>query len=260
MSKTHLIIPDQHSDPRFHNERADWVGKLILDLKPDVVVNMGDTADLSSLSLYDKGKASFYGRSYQKDIESHLDFQDRMWSPLKKAKKRWPFSVVLEGNHEHRIKRALELDPHLKGDKYGVSFNDLGFNDYYHEIVEYEASTPGIIDIDGIDYSHYFISGVMGRAIGGEHHAASLIDKNYKSSTCAHSHLVDYAVRSKSGGQKLMGLVCGVYQDYRTPWAGATNDLWWSGVVIKRNVEDGCYDPQFVSLAALRKEYGSDKA
>lgn len=260
MTRTHLVIPDQHAHPANKNTRADWLGKLILDLKPDVIVNLGDAADMPSLSLYEKGKASFVGRRYQDDIESHLDFQDRMFSPLKKAKKRWPYSVVLEGNHEHRIKRALDADPHLKGSKYGISFNDLGFKDYYHDIVEYEGQTPGIIDIDGIDYSHYFVSGIMGRAISGEHHAASLIDKNYKSSTCAHSHTVDWAVRSKSGGQKLMGLVAGCYQDYRAPWAGATNDLWWSGVIVKRNVEDGCYDPQFISMDAMRKEYGSAEA
>jgi hypothetical protein len=261
MSKTHLIIPDQHSHPSFNNDRADWIGKLILDLKPDVVVNMGDAADMASLSLYDKNKASFHSRNYSKDIEAHLDFQDRLWRPLQRAKKRWPYAVVLEGNHENRIKRALDLEPHLKGEggRFGISFNDLDFETYYHEIVEYEGQTPGTIHIDGIAYAHYFISGIMGRAVSGEHHASSLIDKNHMSSTCAHSHLIDFSVRTKNGGQKLMGLVAGACQDYRAPWAGASNDLWWSGVVVKRNVENGVYDPQFISLDALRKEYGSTK-
>lgn len=252
---THLIVPDQHAHPDFNNDRADWLGKLIAELKPDVVVNMGDAADLASLSSYDKGKASFHGRNYQKDIESHLDFQDRMWRPIRKLKCKLPFRVVLEGNHEHRIKKALEYDAQYSGDKYGLSFKDLDFDSHYHEVVEYKGNTPGIITIDGVSYSHFFISGVMGRPIGGVNHAASLINKNYCSCTAAHSHLADWSVKSNSQGKQLMGLVAGVYQDYDSGWAGHVNDLWWSGVVIKRNVEDGTYDPEFVSMETMRKEY-----
>lgn len=252
----HLVLPDQHAHPEFNNDRADLVGKLIADLKPDVVVNMGDAADLASLSSYDKGKASFQGRNYQLDIEAHLNFQERVWTPIRRLKCRLPRRVVLEGNHENRIKKALEYDPQLKGDKYGLSFKDLDFDRHYHEVVEYKGGTPGIITIDGISYSHYFISGVMGRAIGGVNHAASLINKNYTSSTCAHSHLVDWAVRSNSQGKSVMGLVAGVFQDYDSSWAGHVNDLWWSGVVIKRGVEDGVYSPEFVSLKRLKEIYG----
>jgi hypothetical protein len=100
------------------------------------------------------------------------------------------------------------------------------------------------------------ISGVMGRAIGGEHQAYSLIQKNLSSCTVAHSHTMDLAVRTDPKGKKVMGLVAGVYQDYESPWAGNINKLWWSGVVIKRNVSEGSYDPQFVSINALEKEYG----
>ena len=256
MTKVHLVVPDPHAHPDFNNDRADWLGSLIKDLKPDVVINLGDAADMASLSTFDKGKASFHGSNYERDIESHLDFQDRMWYPSRKAKKKQPHKIVLEGNHEHRIKRAIELSPELQGDRFGVSFKDLAFKDYYHEVVEYTGQTPGIISVDGISYAHFFISGVMGRPIGGEHHASSLITKNFTSCTCGHSHLADWSVRTSTTGKKVMGCVAGVYQDYESKWAGRVNDLWWGGVVIKRNVEDGVYDPEFVSIEQLRKEYG----
>ena len=95
MSRTHLIIPDSHAHPDYKNDRYGYIGKLILDLKPDVLVNIGDTADMASLSAYDKGKASFHGRNYEKDIVSHLDAQERMFSPIVKAKKKRPYSVIL---------------------------------------------------------------------------------------------------------------------------------------------------------------------
>jgi hypothetical protein len=44
--------------------------------------------------------------------------------------------------------------------------------------------------------------------------------------------------------------------DYDTGWAGECEKMWVNGVVVKRNVREGVYDPQFISLEALRKEYG----
>ena len=258
--KTHLVLPDPHAHPDFNNDRADWIGQLIKDIKPDVVINLGDTADMASLSTYDKGKASFHGRNYEADIESHLDFQERMWGPVKRSKKKQPHKVILEGNHEHRIKKAIDMSPELEGERFGVSFRDLDFDKYYNDVVEYKGQTPGLIQLDGINYAHYFISGVMGRPIGGEHHAYSLLAKNFQSCTCGHSHTADWAVRTDPHGKKIMGLVAGVYQDYDSPWAGHVNDLWWRGCVIKRHVEDGSYSPQFVSIEDLRKEYGDGRS
>jgi hypothetical protein len=53
-----------------------------------------------------------------------------------------------------------------------------------------------------------------------------------------------------------MGMVVGCYIDKPHSYAGICNHLWNPGVVVKRNVENGHYDPQFVSLSTLRKEYG----
>jgi hypothetical protein len=62
-------------------------------------------------------------------------------------------------------------------------------------------------------------------------------------------------MRTTVSGKKILGLVAGVYQDYDSDWAGEVNKLWWRGVVVCRGVYDGCYDPQFISLEALRREY-----
>lgn len=256
MTKDVLIIPDQHAHPSYNNDRADWLGKFILDRKPDVVMNMGDAADMPSLSSYDKGKASFNGMNYQKDIEAHLDFQDRLWHPIKKSKRKQPYKVVLHGNHENRLRKVLEYDPQLAGDRFGVSFKNYGFRDYYHEDVPYDGGTPGIYTLEGVNFAHYFISGIMGRPISGEHHAYSLISKQYSSCVAAHSHLVDYAVRTDTHGKHLQGLVVGVFQDYESGWAGASNNLWWRGIVYLRGLSNGNYDPEFISLGALRGQYG----
>lgn len=250
---THLIIPDQHAHYQHSNTRAEWLSRLIHDVRPDVVINIGDGADMPSLSGYDKGRKSFQGRTYKADINVHLDFQDRIWGPLRRTKKKLPRSVYLIGNHEHRISKAIDLQPELEG---AISLDDLELDYWYDDVVHYSNGAPGSICINGVHYAHYFISGLMGRPISGEYHATTLLNKRYVSSTCGHSHLADWAVRTNGDGRKIMGAVCGVYQDYNADWAGASNDLWWRGILIKRNVENGTYDPEFVSLDTLKKDYG----
>lgn len=254
--KTHLIIPDPHARPDHNNDRADWIGNLIADLKPDVVVNMGDTACLPSLSRHEEGASLL--RSYEEDIESHLNFQERLWAPIRKLKKKTPYRVILEGNHENRMKTFLAKERRLQGRQYGIGFRDLEFDRYYHDSVEYEGSTPGVIEIDGINYAHYFVSGVMARPIGGERIASALLNKHFSSCTMGHTHTLDYAVRTSATGERIQGLVCGWGGDYRPDWAGQNHKLWWGGVIIKRGVENGQYDPEFISMERLKRIYGDD--
>lgn len=256
MSKTVVVISDQHAHPDHNNDRADWLGQYIKETKPEVVVNIGDAADMPSLSGFDKGKASFSGRNYEKDIEAHLDFQERLWAPSKLSKKKQPFKVICHGNHENRLRKVLEYQPELSGDRYGVSFKNYDFASYYNEQVPYEGQTPGIFTIDDVAFAHYFISGLMGRPIGGEHHAHSLIAKHYHSCVCGHSHTADFSIRTDTNGKKIMGLVTGVYQDYDSSWAGRSNKLWWRGIVTLHNFEGGTFDPEFISLESLGREYG----
>ena len=251
--KTHLIIPDQHAHPNYNNNRANYIGNLIVDLKPDVVINLGDGADMPSLCSYDKGKKSFIGRTYRKDVDAHLDFQDRIWSTVRKAKKRLPRRVYLIGNHEQRIDRAIEVQPELEG---VISYNDLELEKWYDTIVHYNGATPGAIELDGITYAHYFVTGISGRPVSGEHSAYSLLTKQYSSCTAGHSHIFDYCVRTRADGRKIHGLVGGVYQEHSSSFAGEANKLWHPGLVIKRNVEEGSYDLETVSLARLKKMYG----
>lgn len=255
MAKTILVVPDQHAHPDYNNDRADHLGKFIKDLKPTVLVNMGDTADMHSLCHYDKGKGKFFSRSYQKDIEAHLDFQERMFAPIKKAKKKKPYAVCLIGNHENRVNRVLDYEPHLSGEKFGISMRDFDHESYYNEVVGYDGSTPGIYNLEGVLFAHYFISGVMGRPIGGEHHASSLLSKNYCSSVAAHSHTFDFSIRKRADGKTIMGLVAGVFQDSKGDWAGSAENLWESGIAVLHDFEDGRWDLEWISTKRLAREY-----
>lgn len=254
---THIVIPDAHAHYQHNNERAFWIGELIADVKPDVVVDLGDVFDMPSLASFDKGRAAFQGRSYIKDCDAGVDYLDKLWSTVRKAKRKMPRRVFCVGNHEQRIDRAIEQQPELKG---ALGYEDLQLDRYYDDVIHYTGNTPGVVEIDGIHYAHYFVSGVMGRAIGGEHPAYTLISKEFSSCTQGHTHTIDHCMRTNAAGRRVHGLVAGCYVDYRSAWAGECQKLWWPGVIVKRNVDKGDYDLEYISLKSLKAEYGERAA
>lgn len=246
--QTHLVIPDSHSHPDHHNKRYEWLAHLINDIKPDTVIDIGDAFDMESLCSYDKGTKGFEGRRYKRDIEAGLDAREKMYTINRKSKRKLPRFVYTLGNHENRISKAVDRDPILEGT---IGLQDLQSKEYGWE----EHPFLEAVNIDGISYSHFFTSGIMGRPISGERHAQTLILKQLSSCTQGHSHLFDYCVRTDVNGRKIHGCVVGVYQDYHADFAGPANAMWAPGVVVKRGVENGSYDIEHISLARIKEAY-----
>lgn len=245
--KIHVVIPDSHAHPDHHNRRYTWLGNLIADIKPDVVVDIGDWWDMASLCSYDKGTKGFEGRRYKKDIEAGLEAQDRMFDPIKRQKKKLPRFIRTLGNHENRICKAVERDAILEGT---IGLNDLQSREYGWE--EYPFLHP--VNVDGVNYAHYFASGVLNRPVPN---ARQLLIKQLASCTMGHDHRFDYVRQSNVNGDTINSLVCGVFQDYHADYAGPANAIWDRGVVIKRDVQNGNYDLEWVSMKRLREAYGS---
>lgn len=252
----HLVIPDAHAKYGQNLRRFDWLGQIIVDELPDVIICIGDLADMESLSSYDRGTKGFEGRRYYKDLEAAHEAQRRIMAPIakynakRKYKKYNPRFVMTLGNHENRINRAINADQILDGT---ISVDDLKYKEFGWEVHDFLDE----VVIDGVTYSHYFVSGVMARPIGGEHPATMLLNKRHRSCTAGHLHLADWSQRTEAGGKHIMGLLCGCYlEDDEEYVPKSVNEMWWKGLVIKRNVKDGMYDPQFLSLNTIKRRFG----
>ena len=57
-------------------------------------------------------------------------------------------------------------------------------------------------------------------------------------------------------GRKLMGLSAGCYLHHKENYAKATQQMWWSGLVVKRNVDKGEYDLEMIEYNTVRRKYG----
>lgn len=248
MSK-HLILPDFHASPHTDNDRADWFGKMLLDVKPDVVVCLGDFADMPSLF---KKRYGANEEKYWEDIKATQDAMYRMLRPLKehnqklKSWKKKPYKprlVMCLGNHEQRIVNC----------KGGPSVDHLPYKAW--EVYPYREP----VEIDGVTYAHSVISGVMARDIGGENPAVKVLSTAHTSTTVGHSHLLDFSVQTTLSGKKIYGLVAGCYDDHDHDYAGPANKLWWRGAVVKHNVSGGTYDPEFIQMSTIKNRYGSNE-
>lgn len=227
-----LIIPDSHADSSVPNTRYHALGEYIAFTKPDVVVELGDFADIPALCSYDYGSGAHEGKRLKQDLSAAqearglltLPIQREMKKSVENHKKRYrPKLIALSGNHEYRIVKTMNQTPSLIGmfDEDVSQAAKWGWE--WHPFGE-------IVTVGSIDYCHYFTSGIMGRPIGGVNLAYSLIQKRYRSSVQGHTHVWDYKTTRTDIGMQLIGLSAGCFFDHKQDYAKNANNMWWAGV------------------------------
>ena len=259
-------MPDSHAAPDQNLIRYTLLGRMICDVfadrtNPCAVVNIGDWFDMASLNTFDRpGSKAFEGRRYRDDIAAGLEAQRLMWAEVAEYQRprRGKYRLDIDwhyllGNHEARITRAIESDPaKLEG---VMSLEDLTAGSPVPWTV-HDFNRP--VFIGGVAWSHFFTSGVMGRAVGGENPAATILRKQMVSCVQGHTHTLDFAERTAptpdGQGRKISALVCGYYGEYES-WAGVqTNALWSPGIAVL-HVANGGFDFEWWSYERIRLKY-----
>jgi len=249
---THLYLPDVQAKPDVDFTYLRAIGNYIVAKKPDVIICGGDFADMESLSSYDRGMKSFEGRSYQKDIWAARDAMDALLIPLFEEQKRLkrnkekqykPRMVLTLGNHENRINRVVNEDRKLDG---LISTDDLPYQDW--EVIPFLE----VITIDGIAYSHYFTSGVMGRPITT---AQALLTKKHMSCVAGHQQGRQIAYAIRADGREMTALICGSCYEHNEDYLGAQGNRHFRGFYMLHNVDDGQFDECAVPISYVKEHY-----
>jgi hypothetical protein len=243
----HLVIPDTQVGPDTPQEHFDWIGRAILEYRPDTIIHLGDHWDMGSLSSY-AGRPELENRRYQADVESGNEAMQRLLTPLRaynKRKRYRPRKVFLFGNHEDRVDRAINENPIWER---AIGYQDLNLEGWE----TFPFKQP--VEIDGILYCHYFYSVNSGRAYGGTTH--NKLKNIGLSFTMGHQQGLDYAMRQLPNGRRQYGLVAGTCylhdEDYRGPQANGE----WRGIIVKNDVKAGEYDIMPLSLKYLKERFG----
>ena len=251
-TRTHFVLPDVQAKDGNDFNFLSCIGRYIVDKKPDVIVCLGDFADMESLSSYDVGKKSFEGRSYNKDLWAARDAMDALLKPLfqfnerarrNKEKMYRPRMVMLLGNHEARISRAVNDDRKLDG---LISVDDLPYQDW--EVIPFLE----VITIDGIAYSHYFTSGTMGRPITT---AQALLTKKHMSCIAGHQQGRQIAYGMRADGTEMTGLIVGSCYEHEEDYLGPQGNNHFRGCYMLYDVHDGRFDELPLTLKYIKQKY-----
>lgn len=232
----------------------DALANLILDLQPEVIVNIGDWWDLPSLSSYDKGTIHSEGKRLAYDIKAGNDAMKRLMAPIKAHREKQiknhqklykPRMHFCIGNHEERLIRFIRDNPHLD--------ETLGYeNLYLRDWIVHDFLKPVVLD--GVHYAHYFVNPMSGRPYGGT--MQNMVNKLGYSFTMGHQQKLDFARKDLTNGRVIQGLIAGAFYQHDERYKGHQGNHHWRGVVIKHNVKDGCYDLETLSMDRLLERYG----
>lgn len=122
------------------------------------------------------------------------------------------------------------------------------------DIVQVETTT-GTLIVEGFAHHncHYWYNPMTGRPYGGENLTLRLKTIGH-SFTQGHQQQLLHAIRFV-GGKAQHGLVCGAGYQHDEDYLGPQGNAHWRGIVVCHQVEDGEYDPMFVSLDFLCRRY-----
>lgn len=253
-SRRHLVIPDVQAKSGIDFAFLTAIGLYAAEKQPDVIIIGGDFADLPSLSSYDVGKKSFEGRTYQSDVNAAKRAMDALMKPIhseihrqrrNKAKMWIPELYLTLGNHENRISRAIESDRKLEG---LISIQDLGYELHGFKVYPFLE----VIVVDGVAYSHYFTSGIMGRPICS---AAALLSKLHQSCFAFHQQGRLIAYGKRADGRSLTAILSGSCYEHSEDYLGLQGNNHWRGCYMLNQVLDGEFDEMPLSLEYLKRRY-----
>ena len=249
-----LVIPDCQIKEGYDPSPLTWAGKAIVRYLPDVVVNLGDFADMPSLSSHDKvGSKYFEGLRYKKDVEAAKEAMKALLAPLRelqdtqkrtKHKVYKPRMVMLLGNHENRIDRAINNSPMLEG---LISTENLG---YQKDWEVHPFLSP--VFIEGVGFNHFWPVGAMGRPAASP---AAIISKLHMSCVAGHQQGKQVAYGKRADGKSVISIIAGSYYLHDEAYMDKLSNRHWRGLVILNDVKDGSFDELFLSIEYLERKF-----
>lgn len=239
------LYPDGHTYPGHDARPIVAMARWFSAEQVDIVMNIGDFADMPSLSSYDKGKRKMEGSRIAQDLEYTRECLALFDQELGNHD---PNKIITLGNHEERLFRAENDDAQLQG-----IFGDdpWGYEEFGYHVYDY----LDIVKINGVAFSHAFINptSLMGSIQGG---SADIRMKNIGfPHVQGHQHgPLIHGQRMLGDGSPLSTLVMGCCHTENHSYWGRGKEVYKGGAIL-RNVRNGSYDPDIRYLGNIMEEY-----
>lgn len=249
--QTFLLIPDIHAKAGDSLERLRMLRAWLRRRKTPVdrIVSMGDVFDFESLCTHDQHTPEWYARSLKEDTAAGFRAIDMIMDIAKDLRIAPQYVHLITGNHDERYTKFMASDNRLQTSDFPKTFRSLLAKDMVNKGYKFHPFLKPLI-ANGAAFSHYFISGLMGRAIGGERPAANLLRSQFMTSIVGHSHILDLAERTRADGSKIYALASGCFVNPDDPfaYAGAARRLWWNGCHLLHFTKMSEFDLESISL------------
>lgn len=238
-----------------HDERAlSIVRMMCADLRPDTIVNLGDTVDLSALSRFDKDSNHF-----EHSMQPAFNRVHRMYAELRADN---PQSQIVEvdSNHNTRLKKFM-----LKNASQLYGLRQAGHEDEYPVM-----SYPFLANLRAVDVDWVSGYGSAEFVYGEEYDAppiifkhGSLVGQNVTQKEArdnpethivrGHTHRPEVSHRTMRNGHYLtymvVGVTCSITGDVPSVHSAVDDhnhvvrnqEQWQQGIAVIHDYQDGSY-------------------
>lgn len=260
--ETTLVIGDAHAEPDQSLDRFTWLGKFIVDRRPDNIVSMGDFGTFDSISSYTlRSPGERELKRLKDDFGAVRIAMARMVGPLhdlqsrlcfNKKRRYTPRMVFLEGNHEDRLHTYCDSNPELRG------MFDLKsmISTYGWEFIPYR----GHAYVRLVGFTHVPMNG-LNKPANRKHLTKEILSEYGCSIIHGHDHkltVVSEGLMTHEGHVRLIGMSAGWFGQgipgYATGSKGSRD--WWSGVIMLHHINDYEFDIETISIDKLEQIYG----
>lgn len=227
---TIALVMDVQAKHGVDFKHLNGYGYYIAEHRPDIVLCIGDFADMRSLNRHDGiGSMKRENQRYVRDIDATKRAMDALMLPIERAYD--PTKIMLYGNHEDLITRYADAHPEMEG---AISLTDLGYEDRGWLTVPFLQP----IVIGGVAFCHYFPTGVMGRPIQTPQ---QLLRDMGMSCVAGHQQGRQIAWARRADGGERCGLITGSFYTHDENYMSPLQNRHWRGTYVLHEVRDGSF-------------------
>lgn len=240
-----LVVGDAHVDETQSLRRFKLANNLIKQEEPDALVIIGDYLSMNCLSEWDRNKrAKMEGKRYSREIDAGNRSLDLMLAGTKVKQLHF-----IEGNHEDRLTRYLDVDPTFEG-RVSVP-QDLDLKSRGFIWTPYKQ----VRTLNGISFTHIPASG-NGKAIGNPNVAQKALKLFHNSVVFGHTHTLDHAAEHRHGSPHLnQALSVGCFFEHVDDYAVGSKTDYWRGLVLLDSYKTNRFDYETYALGRLERMY-----
>lgn len=246
-----LYFTDAHNQPDMAQDRFIWLARLCNELKPDILIDGGDTQDFLSLCSHEKNES--YKGKLKPSLAKDLECAAQMYALLNRHLTHKCRKIVTLGNHEHRLWVYENDNPEMYGIPTAIYTKDIleasGWE--WYKYGEY-------VDINGVQFTHCPFNG-MGKPVGGDNACKQIAEKSLHDTVFGHTHYFQIVTAHKFGsGEAVTAFNAGCYMpnNYVPTYAKNTRKKFWYGAHLITISDRKIDSIKSWSINEMERDYG----